>query len=292
MAGDIWPFQRPQGSLINFGDWRFAADSEPVEATFEGWDPETDITLTRDVTTDVNSIREQCGLETDVPLRLTVSWKASRSLMTGTVYRDELCDTNNLEITLPGPNLSGAVTLRTTVTVGISDPLRTGVTARWAGSILAEDTIEVLLEGKGSMLPIAEVDFATTQIDPEASWYLSLSDELALPAMGSFLLLINSRDSELTTALKVQHPNDRQQMLVQHLLGEVAEHLTERAVRLQNELRSESWPDESIGMLLSRYLHAAEKSHLDTAIDGDDLALIAAARAGAARRMFFGRPLS
>jgi hypothetical protein len=264
-------------------------DPVPLPEYFEGWDPLTDIILERSIRCDPAALRSDSDLEEQVPLTLTVSWVSQQSFMTEAVYRAELDHDQTVRISLPASRVGGSITLRTTITVGSSDPVRPLGSARWAGSLLVSDDRVVVLEGDGPMFPMCEVDFAGTAYPPDASWALQISEDLTLPVLGSILLLINSRDTELALALSAAKPDPRQSALLETMEGQVAAFLIAQAVSRRNELESEEWPDQCTGALLTRYLGVARDRGVLTLLSAADQGVLAAALDSASRAEGHGR---
>lgn len=294
MAREIWPYRRAPATTLEFTDWRFLGEgeTEPLPRYLEGWDPLTDVSIQRTVRCDVSGLRTATGLPEPVPLFVTVSWVNSQSYMAERIYREPLSTEQTIRITLPSERLGGTVQLVTTITVSSTDVTRPLGTARWAGSVLASDERTLVLEGDGPMFPITSLDFASTRFAAEASWVLQLPDDLMLPVLGSVLLMVNTKDRELSSALGSANPSPREAVLLDELETAIAAHLIEQAVSRRHDLESEDWPDQSAGLLLSRYLAIADAEEVPAAFAANDAAIINAAVVGAARAAGFGRRLN
>lgn len=293
MAREIWPYRRAGSATLEFGPWQLSG-SDPVllPEYLEGWDPLTDVHLDRVVRCDLHSLKSETGLAATDELILSVSWVNRQSFMTESVYRADLGSDQLIQVALPASRLGGSITLRTTVAVATTDLNRPLGVARWAGSVLTAHEQTVMLEGTGPMFPLAEVDFAGTVYPPDASWALQLPDDLSLPVLGTVLLLVNSRDRELISALAASKTDTRQAAILENLEGQVAYFLIEYAAASRAELESEDWSEQSVGELLTKYLAIGSTRGLLSLVGGGNRALLASGLEAAARAEGFGRRFS
>lgn len=293
MARDVWPFRRAGSASLEFQPWHLSG-SDPVllPGYLEGWDPLTDVHLDRVVRCDLHALKSEAGLAATDELILSVSWVNRQSFMTESIYRASLGSDQLVRVALPATRLGGSITLRTTVAVAATDLNRPLGVARWAGSVLASHEQVVMLEGTGPMFPLAEVDFAAMVYPPEASWVLQLPDDLSLPVLGAVLLLVNSRDGELISALAASKPDTRQTAILENLEGQVASFLIEHAAALRAELEAEVWSEQSVGEFLIRYLAIGSTRGLLGLVGGADRGLLSSGLEAAARAEGFGRRFS
>lgn len=256
MTRDAKPYFQVSPDRINFGPWQRFDGHEWVvlgEAV-DGWDSETDVVVRRSVVADWGTLRGEVGLPPGFPLKLSCAWRSSssqaREAISGVLIpRDGAV---LLEGVLVGARAGGTLTLTTSLTTAEDWAAAPPAVARWAGSVLVEDSARVSLEGDGSQFPIAVVDFAHTALHPDSSWHLSWTGELAAPFLGSMLLSINSRDSELVSALSETRPDAVQRSLLDALHHEVAMLMLELAVEAEahDDLLDVTWPAESGGEVL------------------------------------------
>lgn len=293
MAREIWPFRRAGSATIEFEPWHLSGlDPVLLPEYLEGWDPLTDVHVDRVVRCDLHALKSEAGLAATDELILSVSWVNRQSFMTESVYRADLGTDQLVQVALPASRLGGSVTLRTTVVVATTDLNRPLGVARWAGSVLASHEQIVILEGTGPMFPIAEVDFAGTVYPPYASWALQLPDDPSLPVLGSVLLLVNSRDRELISALAASKPDTRQAAILENLEGQLASFLIEHAAVSRAELESEVWSEQSVGEILIRYLAIGSTRGLLGLVGSADRGMLASGLDAAARAEGFGRGFS
>jgi hypothetical protein len=138
------------------------------------------------------------------------------------------------------------------------------------------------------MFAIHEIDFANTRLSPNASWHLESRMDLGLPFYGTFRILINKRDSELSSAAARGAKDRRQQALLDELEAGVTAILLELAIDMRTELAEQEWPLDSVGDVLGRILDASGLA--DVALPAaHDLPDFRTHLAGAIRAMGRGR---
>ena len=288
---DVRPYLVPDAGDVVFRPWRLEDDDSPLPADLEGWDPETSLVLTRRVEIDIAEVRRRTRLPDDVPLMVVAGWRSSSSGMRGRagVLHDVRDGEGTLTARLPGDRVGGTVTVRTTLVVGQSWVGPKG-TPRHAGSVLAEDKVDVALEDRAGMFPIEVVDFATSRLHPKASWHLTLQPEMEKPFLGACWLSLNSRDSELIEAVSAKKPNARQDAVLAEMHHGVAQLMIEAAEMADDafDLAHGEWPVDSVGDVLSRYIKGRSGERAG-AVTLADVADRHADRAGRSRQMGFGR---
>ncbi|TLP62016.1 hypothetical protein [Microbispora triticiradicis] len=239
--------------LLDAEEWR------PLPDAVEGWDPGTNLRAARRVHIDSGRFSQETGLDL-ADVAVTVSWTSSTTSMTEAALpvKFDQSGTAIVDTILVGERLSGILSLRSTVgLVRASQGRRAGV-ATIPGSVLVEHVQRVVLENVSSMFPVHEIDFSHTRLSPAASWHLETSTDLTAPFYGTFRVLINKRDRELSTAVTRGAKDRRQQALLDELQAGVAALLLELALHLRAELSErEEWPPDSVGDVLERTLAAS-----------------------------------
>jgi hypothetical protein len=115
--------------------------------------------------------------------------------------------------------------------------------------------------------------------------------DLAAPFFGSFRVLINSRDTELSQAVARGARDRRQQAILDELEAGVAALLLEMAVMVQDEIDDRpDWPADSVGEVLGRLLNASRLTGVPTPGPGN-LSLFRTRVAAAVRASGNGRQL-
>lgn len=164
----------------------------------EGWDSSSTIRVRRSVEIDRLALHSSAHLPPELAVKVVATWTSSTSQMSlaaGSVstHRTEPV---TLEATLPGDRIGGVVTLKTSIVVGVDWEAPTGV-AGAAGDVLYEDSQRVAVEGDAGGFPIEVIDFKHTPWHDQASWHLTLKDDLNLPFLGAAWLSVNLADQEL-----------------------------------------------------------------------------------------------
>lgn len=284
----------PDGDA-HLGEWQVHRQGEwwGDIRELDDWAPGTDIRMRREITASAADIRAVTQLPADVPLKVVTSWTNSVTNMigrAGVTHLDHPAVATH-EILLPGSRVGGTVTLRTTFVAGRDCDPRPGV-AHLAGSVLYADNYRLALEGAAALFPVAVVDFAHTTYDLDASWFLTTSPELEAPFMGRFQLEVNSRDTELVSAIAAEKPTDRQKTLLTEMQHQLAMLLLEFAqgCNQEAELTEGDWLPDTVGDALKRILISSGEDGRSSPLVILDLAQRRADREGITRRSGHGRP--
>lgn len=270
MPGEVFPYLVPVPGTVHWGGWELQEEDVwiALPAELEGWTPGTDLVLRRTVRVDPVALTAQTFLEPD-EVRITTSWTSSTTDMTDACTPVALSGDGYavLQFTVDGSQVSGVLSLRTTL--ALRAPARTAEigAARIPGSVLDEDRQQVALENSPAMFPVHEVDFSGTRLPYDASWHLETTSDLDAPFLGTFQLLLNTRDRELCSA--VRKPKDKRQLaLCDELQAGVAMLMLEIAVKEREELTGRTWGAETVGHVLLQLLRNAGMEndvHPDTA---------------------------
>jgi hypothetical protein len=292
MPSDVRPYFVPAAGTVSWEPWVLHDGQTWIQLpdAVEGWDPGTDLRVARRVVVDAVQFRAQTGLDLS-NVAVAVSWTSSTTDMTESTMPVPFGIDGSavVDALLVGERLSGILTLRSTVSlVRKPSPVQVGV-ASILGSVLAEHVQQLGLESLSSMFPVHEIDFANTRLSPSASWHLETSTDLASPFYGTFRVLINKRDKELSSAVARGAKDKRQQALLDELESGVAALLLELSVAVREELdEREEWPVDTVGDVLSRLLDASQLS-IGIPTTAQDLADFRTQVAGAVRRTGRGR---
>jgi hypothetical protein len=261
MPADVRPYLVPLPGTVKWEPWLLLEANEWRELphAIDGWDPGTDLLIRRTVRIDAERFTSETGLDL-ADVVMTGSWTSSSTAMNETVPPVGL-DTNGaavVEANLIGKRLSGTLALRSTICLVRPSNRRGAGVAAIAGSVLAQHVQRLELENVSSMFPVHEIDFSHTRLSPTASWHLETSTELTAPFFGTFRVLINKRDRELSAAVTRGAKDKRQQALLDDLQAGVAALMLELALHLRAELSErEAWPPDSVGDILARTLAAS-----------------------------------
>ena len=291
---DVFPYLVPDPKSLHFAPWT-TEDGEPLDAIWEGWDPNTTLRMHRTVSVDRQALSETAAIPPEVGLRLVASWNSSTSQMTMPAGSANVVGSEPvlLEAVLPGELIGGRLTLCTSLVVSASWPAPPGA-AGDAGSILFQDTARIAVEGDAGGFPIEVIDFGPTSWDSAASWHLTLSPNLASPFLGAAWWSVNLRDKELIAAISAEKPKPRQTALLETMYEDVAQQLLEAAEAAERTdgLLTTPWPDESLGEVLQATLSNAGGVVHDLPEHVGEAADHRTARQGAVRKMGMGRSFS
>ncbi|GIF96590.1 hypothetical protein [Catellatospora citrea] len=261
MPADVRPYLVPHSGTVVWEPWSLLESStwSPLPEEIDGWDPGTDLRVARRVRVDPDRFERETGLEL-ADVALVISWTSSTTHMTeaSPPVRFDASGLAAADVELVGDRLSGVLTLRSTISL-VRPPVAPAVAvASIPGSVLAEHAQPVVLENLSSMFPVHELDFAHTRLSPTASWHLETSTDLTAPFYGTFRVLINKRDGELSAAVARGGKDKRQQALLDELQGSLSALLLELALHLRDELAErKDWPVDSVGDVLTRTLTAS-----------------------------------
>lgn len=290
----VAPYYVPSRGSVSTSAWEWYADPtwEPLPAFIEEWDYRTVVKLRCDVTVDLQRVRSSTGLHDGSLLFWSLGWRAEDSKLVRTpevIEVEEGATVLHLELPADGAGSTVCVTRR--LVLG-SNRMHAAVgEARWAGSILWEDETSLRLTGRGAAFPTEVVDFESLGRDSRTSWYLELPLSPDVAAMGSFLLLINARDSALVAAVSAgRRTSEINRLLSDHLFEGVVEEIVRWALQHWHELQhcEEDSAGGSARLLTKRILDQPE---LWIGEDLDSMALKSAVMAGA-RSIGFGRRLT
>ena len=292
---DVRPYAVPPLAAINPTEWiRVRGDTaEPIDDYVPDWDQNTELHFKCVIAADVESITELTGIS-DTALNWSVGWYVPETGLAGPSMPIAV-DGPEVDIDLIVPPRLTGNSIRLTrrlilarVPNGPESPLR----AHIPGSILWSDEKSVRLSGTGAAFPTEIIDFAKVPSLARLarnSWYLDLPDSVEQPVLGGLLLMINSSDHALASAVSTPNPNEQERMLVQMLQESVADHLVRWALTRWDELKD--LDDTSVGsvarVLTERILPDPENW---TSIDLDTMELHAKIIEGA-RRIGLGRVL-
>ena len=277
MHGDVLPYLVPGHDAVRFSPWQWLNGDgwSELPDRMPDWDSDTDLSIWREAVIDLERVHRECGLPADAALALTTSWTSSSTAMSRSAEPVPVTASGpfSLACVMTGDRIAGVVTIRTTLTLAQSPAVQRPGTARLPGSILLEDLRTIALEATDPPFPMHEIDFSRTRLDPDASWHLETTTELTAPFLGTFLLLLNTRDKELIEAVARGRKDRRQEALVEELEHGVGALLLELALHLRTELEERrEWPVGTVGNVLMRILNGpARLSALHLATGPHDL---------------------
>lgn len=256
-----FPYLQPPADVVTAGAWSRAVSdgTDELPPEMPDWDYDTVLELRRSVRIDGLRARTACGLGVDAELDLAVVWTASSSALRGRVWRVSVPDRDAFEVDvgfkLPGAELGGRLDLETCLTLRSSSGDTSVAAPTRPGSVLWRDRYSVILQGDAVLFPLAVHDFHDLAYPTGAAWHLELGHDLEAAALGSILLLANSRREAVTQALAAAgNPTDADRRVLSTIRSEVLRALVERAVVDEGFDTDVDYPVGSVGALLAAVL--------------------------------------
>jgi hypothetical protein len=257
--GDAFPYVMAPAAAVRGGAWTtdVAGATCALPEWLPYWDLSQSLRLARRLEIDMDDVYRETGVPISCRLGVSVvfasefegeAYGVTFELGGGTVSAD-------VRVEIPGTMLGPIVRVTTALVLRDEAPELLGPVAWRRGSVLWSDLKTVRLYGDSSQFPVTEVDFGDCGLDPASPWFLEISSELELPAMGGIHLLLNSRFPIVAAAARPPDP-DRPELAVvrSQLLTDVGRTLVEFA--LAREDIGLEWPEESLGAVLSMLLRS------------------------------------
>lgn len=261
-----YPYRRPPADIVATGPWLRIGPTDTVDEigrSLPDWDYDTVLHLRRQLRIDGLRARMCSGLATDAEIDVTVIWASTGSTLRDRVWRAPLPAVDGVEVSaefeLPGGELGGRLDLETVLSLrspGTNNGSRAAPTR--PGSVLWRDVHPVILQGDAALFPLSVVDFGDLPYPTGAAWHLELGRSLDAQAMGSILLLANSRREVVTSALvSAADPTDADRRVLSTIHTDVIRSLVERAITDDHFDPDEDHATGSIGALLTAVVRAA-----------------------------------
>lgn len=247
---DVTPYLRASQDTVRAETWEIELDGTYVALaeTLPTWDQNTSIQLRCLCDLDVNRIEQETGVAHG-DMMWSIGWRVQETgLVSDPLIAPVRPDGNNeFHLTIP-PERTGP-TLEVTRSIALRHNRNPGtpIEARWAGSVLWEDTTRVRLGNTSADFPVELLEFASSHMRRfrHNSWYLDLPDSADRSALGAMLLLINTADATLTEAATAVKPSRAQGAVLASLEESLTEHLVIWALERWDEC--ETAPPGSAG---------------------------------------------
>ena len=193
---------------IAFSEWT-NLDGQPAienKTLNQKWDPYNFISLSTNVSVDTKKLLQSTNLTDKDTFRIIASWHSPGTTLKGAgkntgEYHNFIADKDNLnfEVKL---NVDGSLVgekLFISLKLCLVKKLSTSpISPAILGSVLWENTNEIILEGEGSMFPMQVRKFPKSYSN--ASWYLDMG-EMSAPVSGGLRLYINAEKEELINSI-------------------------------------------------------------------------------------------
>ncbi|WFN93698.1 hypothetical protein [Gordonia sihwensis] len=250
------PYLVPEPEAITFQPWMLeqSGDTKPLGGSVDDWVTGTDLRISRGVTIELDSVRAQCNLPGDASLGLVVSWMSDSSKIRRRVFSTVLdASRKEIAVSLSGAEVGGTVRITTAVVLAADVAESAPGAPHRRGSVLVSDVVTVVLEGEGSMFPMAVVDFDMLPYDRRASWHVEMSTALDANFSSKFQVFVNEQDKALIKAIESDKPTKQQQSLLDQLSSGVMEAVLELAyaMKAQGDLTVGGFEEGTVGSVLS-----------------------------------------
>lgn len=210
------PYLTPSAEHIDIEEWHLlkSEDVVPLTDLLPHWDPALNIRAIVNVNLDLEGIYQDCRLDSDAVLRLAAIWESPGTVLKG---RGEFVDLQihrspeqiQLSVDVEGVRLARRLDLSVNLVLLQSGAVIQPFAPKIIGSILAQKTQSVLLEGEGARFPTEVIDFTGTHYPSDAGWALYWDpDNLDWTISGEVRLYINARHERIVRAVSDNSPED------------------------------------------------------------------------------------
>ncbi|WP_324784076.1 hypothetical protein [Streptomyces sp. H51] len=237
--------------------WRLVVEDGEVALpeALPDWDYQMDVHARRTLRVDLDRVRQQTGLSTDVSLMLSVVWTATGSNLSGPAQHVRLSEvgtrTVDLDVRLRGADLGGLLLLDTALVLAERVNDARPSSPRRAGSVLWSDRTTLRLQGDAPQFPMAVIDFARTSFPEEAAWHLQISGGMESATMGALLLLVNEQNTVTATAFQnAGRPRPVDRIVLSAVYADAARVMVEHALTHEEFAEDADFPEGSLGATL------------------------------------------
>lgn len=230
MARDVRPYFVPSPQLVDASPWLRSVDGdwERIGETIENWDYRTKLHLKCTLSVDPHELRTQCHLTDGSPIAWVIGYRALDTYLVAPSIRNPLEPVAEIELDVDADHAGSTIEITRTLVLERDRLSALPGEPRHAGSILWNDAHKLQLTGSEPMFPTEVVDFEAFGIYKRASWHLLMPAGPDDPAMGSLLLLLNSADTVLVSAVQKERNLTQQESA---LLEEMEENVVTEIVR-------------------------------------------------------------
>jgi len=195
----VAPFLLPPADAVSHGGWHLSGPEGDalLPDEMDHWDYQTTLNLNAAVSVDRALVTSSCELSDSSELGLVVTAHSTHTGVEERMAKVAIPEQDRYDLAvhveLPGENLGGRLTLRTTLVVLAPSPLGP-LSPVLPGSILWTTEHRSYLQGTGAQFPTDASDFAQARLgSPNAGWdlYIDLTDPDAL-FMSAVRLTLNS----------------------------------------------------------------------------------------------------
>ena len=241
--------------FIEITDW-LDEDDQPLidnNILLNRWDPKISLTFNRIFKIDLKKFLEQTHLEKDDIIRFSNKYYSSGTNLRVSETNDQnknilLNDIkNNIEIktslNVDGYNVSDNLILFSEIVL-VKKINKKKECANVTGSILWQDSSDIILEGKNPLFPIEELDFA--QSYHNANWFLEISSDLSATITSGIKLYINSLKNDFFQELLID--NKVQSLVSYEIVKQILIHCFNDDDFISiNDINAQNYKDNTIG---------------------------------------------
>ncbi len=257
MTRRVLPYRAPTEDVVTPEGWRLVVEDGEVALpeALPDWDYQMDVHARRTLRVDLDRVRQQTGLSTDVSLMLSVVWTATGSNLSGPAQHVRLSEvgtrTVDLDVRLRGADLGGLLLLDTALVLAERVNDARPSSPRRAGSVLWSDRTTLRLQGDAPQFPMAVIDFARTSFPEEAAWHLQISGGMESATMGALLLLVNEQNTVTATAFQnAGRPRPVDRIVLSAVYADAARVMVEHALTHEEFAEDADFPEGSLGATL------------------------------------------
>jgi hypothetical protein len=257
------PYLRADTRAIQCGPWMMGANRKLEDGELlKEWDQSLDIDLSRFVRIDLGVFAGTAKLGVGCQLGAIPSWWSDGTNLRGhgepckfSLLEGEKYEDLKMTLRIPGAHLAGNLMLRTSIVLLEAPKGRAGskLAATMPGSVLWEDGLFVIIEGKASRFPVTALDFEKSSLGTkEACWLLDWSPrDLVLPAMACLRIYVNSGHVAFHRAVTTPEPGPTEHAVRSAMKCGVAEEMVRLALENVEDLESheDDLPPGSVGMV-------------------------------------------
>jgi hypothetical protein len=229
------PFKTVIGAEIVLESWHYRIDAGEwlrADSGVAGWDYLTQLEFYREMKLDGVRVRSVCDLEPTTPLELIVTAHCPAARFRRVAYREAIPGESwerSITFAMPSQEIAEGLRLETEIILMRARPTAARFSARYLGSRLFSESVQIDLEGVQSRMPLEYARFSQQLpwLDaPMAPWYVDCgTGELHAPVMRDLRVFLNSDQPAFVSA--AQHGDIH---IIALLKAEIARQLLQTAL--------------------------------------------------------------
>lgn len=234
------PYRRANSARLSGGSWEIISTGAPEAAASSSIEIDylSTIQVRRQLSVDVEGVRQDCGLPEHAPLLVSASWSSEGTFVKRCLAQIELSGRDvhqriDLSGEIPGAEVAGTLQIETSIMLARDNAQATPLIAKYAGSVLVRDRHAVYLDETTSRFPVEIVDFSVGfWANSEAGWHLSWNNlDMEAPFLRSVRLFVNTGHIRVVQAVSEEPPSPEAKAIRDAIYFEVARSLILGALR-------------------------------------------------------------